>query len=68
MATSSAAIFAVRGEGVRIQAGPDGARFLLLAGKPIHVPMVQYGLFVLNTREEIMQAMQDYHDGKLVTA
>ena len=66
--TSSAAIFAARGEGVRIQAGPNGARFLLLAGKPIREPMVQYGPFVMNTREEIMQAMRDYQDGKLVTA
>ena len=44
-------------------AGPDGARFLLLAAKPIGEPIVQYGPFVMNTREEIEQAIRDYQAG-----
>ena len=36
------------------------AAFLLLAARPLGEPVVQYGPFVMNTREEIMQAMQDY--------
>ena len=55
------------GEVVRIQAGSQGARFLVLAGKPLREPIVQYGPFVMNTRQEIEQAMADYRDDRLVT-
>jgi redox-sensitive bicupin YhaK (pirin superfamily) len=54
------------GDTVEITAGPEGARFILVAGRPIGEPVVQYGPFVMNTREEIEQAMADYRDGKLV--
>lgn len=40
-----------------------GARVLLLAGKPLNEPIVQYGPFVMNSREEIEQAMRDFRDG-----
>lgn len=53
-------------EGVEITAGAAGARFILLAGRPLNQPVVQYGPFVMNTREEIEQAFQDYRDGRLV--
>jgi hypothetical protein len=53
------------GEAVRIHAGEKGARVLLLAGKPLKEPMVQYGPFVMNTREEIEQAISDYQSGTL---
>ncbi|TAN09235.1 MAG: pirin family protein [Burkholderiaceae bacterium] len=66
--TSSAALFGTEGERVSFTAGKDGARLLLLAGKPIREPMVQYGPFVMNTRAEIEQAMLDYQAGKLVAA
>lgn len=53
-------------DGVVLQA-PAGntadARVLLLAGKPLHEPIVQYGPFVMNTREEILQAALDYQNG-----
>ena len=51
------------GDTARIDAGPDGARVLLLAAKPIGEPIVQYGPFVMNTRDEIEQAIQDYQSG-----
>ncbi len=54
------------GEGVEIEAGDEGARFILVAGRPLGEPVVQYGPFVMNTREEIEQAFADYRDGKLV--
>ena len=53
------------GDSLRVQAGENEARFLLLAGKPLKEPIVQYGPFVMNTRAEIEQAVQDYQSGKL---
>ncbi len=42
-----------------------GARVLLIAGKPLREPIVQYGPFVMNTREEIEQALRDFRDDRL---
>lgn len=53
------------GDQVTISAGNTGARVLLIAGIPIGEPVVQYGPFVMNTREEIEQALRDYRDGRL---
>jgi len=53
---------------VRVQAGAEGVRFLLLAAKPLREPVVQYGPFVMNTREEIEQALADFRDGRLGAA
>jgi quercetin 2,3-dioxygenase len=53
------------GESVRLEAGAHGARVLVLAGKPLREPVVQYGPFVMNTREEIEQAIADYQSGAL---
>jgi redox-sensitive bicupin YhaK (pirin superfamily) len=55
-----------QGDTVEIEAGGEGARFILVAGRPIGEPVVQYGPFVMNTREEIEQAFADYRDGQLV--
>lgn len=56
------------GDTVRVQAGKAGTRFLLLAAKPLREPVVQYGPFVMNTHEEIEQALADYRDGRLAAA
>lgn len=56
------------GDAVRIVAGAFGARFILVAGQPFNEPVVQYGPFVMNTREEIEQAFSDYREGRLVRA
>ncbi|MFU8877558.1 MAG: pirin family protein, partial [Wenzhouxiangellaceae bacterium] len=53
------------GDQVTLTARGNGARMLLLAGKPIGEPVAQYGPFVMNTREEIEQAIADYRDGRL---
>ncbi|MCW9012318.1 MAG: pirin family protein [Gammaproteobacteria bacterium] len=47
-------------------AGEHGARFLLVSGKPINEPVVQYGPFVMNSKQEIDQAMQDYQSNNFV--
>jgi redox-sensitive bicupin YhaK (pirin superfamily) len=59
---------AVFGEGdeIEIVAGTKGTRFILVAGKPLRESVVQHGPFVMNTREEIEQALVDYREGRLV--
>lgn len=56
------------GDHVRITAKVDAARFIVLAGKPLSEPVVQRGPFVMNTREQIEEAIRDYQSGSLVTA
>jgi len=53
------------GDQLEIKAGPEPLRLVLIAGKPLGEPIVQYGPFVMNTREEIEQALQDYRLGQL---
>ena len=67
LATHSAGVLGP-GDRVEVRAGDQGARFLLLAGKPLGEPVVQYGPFVMNTREEIEQALRDYQSGELTRA
>ena len=59
---------AVLGEGdeVEVKACEHGARFILVAGHPLNEPIVQYGPFVMTSREEIEQALADYRSGQLV--
>ena len=54
------------GSEVAVTAAGEGARFILVAGKPLREPIVQYGPFVMNSRAEIEQAMADYRDNRLV--
>lgn len=55
-----------QGDGLKLKALDSETRFLLLAGKPIKEPIAQYGPFVMNTVEEVEQAIQDYRNGTLV--
>ncbi|MBL8328020.1 MAG: pirin family protein [Rubrivivax sp.] len=52
-------------DGIALQAGPDGARAILIAGQPLNEPIAQYGPFVMNTNEEIFQAVDDFRRGVL---
>lgn len=54
-----------RGERLSVRAGPAGARFLLVAGRPLHEPVARGGPFVMNTQTEIRQAFADYQAGRL---
>ena len=49
---------------LNLKAGDNGANILVLQGKPIDEPVIQYGPFVMNTKEEINQAFEDYHRTK----
>ncbi|HRP23110.1 MAG TPA: pirin family protein [Thauera sp.] len=51
-------------DGVLIEAGPE-TRALLIAGRPLGEPIAQYGPFVMNTEQEIYQAVADYRAGRL---
>ena len=53
-------------ETVRLTAAESGARLLLVSGEPLHEPVVQYGPFVMSTREEIDQAVKDFQSNNFV--
>ena len=53
------------GEQVVLRAEDDGAEFLLLGGPELGEPIARYGPFVMNTREEIYQAVEDFNNGTL---
>lgn len=59
---------AVLGDGDYIQAGAanEPVRFLLVSGKPLNEPIARYGPFVMNTQEEIQQALEDLRNGTFV--
>ncbi len=53
------------GDGLAFRASP-GTRAIVIAGQPLREPIAQYGPFVMNTREELMQAVEDFRTGKFV--
>jgi quercetin 2,3-dioxygenase len=59
------AILRNAGDGMRFTAGSEGARAILVAGRPLKEPIVQYGPFVMNTQQEIFKAVEDFRAGRL---
>lgn len=55
-----------RGDEVVVQAGEEGIRFLLVSGKPIAEPVAWYGPIVMNTREELQQAISELNAGTFI--
>jgi hypothetical protein len=51
------------GDEVTVQAGDEGMRFLLVTGKPLQEPIAWHGPIVMNTKDEIRQALDDYRAG-----
>ena len=56
------------GDNVTIQAGQDGVRFLLIAGRPLQEPVAWHGPIVMNTQAELQQAMRDLQNGNFIKA
>lgn len=54
------------GEEVTVQAGPEGIRFLLISGAPIEEPVAWHGPIVMNTQDELRQAMRDLRNGTFI--
>lgn len=54
------------GEGIRVTAGGEGVRFLLLCGRPLEEPVAWQGPIVMNTREELRIAFEEFHKGTFV--
>ena len=54
------------GDEVVVEAGDEGMRFLLVSGAPIREPIAWHGPIVMNTREELMQAMRDLNTGSFI--
>ncbi len=54
------------GDEITVQAGPEGIRFLLIAGRPLREPVAWHGPIVMNTREELQQAIRDLRNGTFI--
>jgi redox-sensitive bicupin YhaK (pirin superfamily) len=54
------------GDEVTVQAGDTGMRFLLVSGKPIEEPVAWYGPIVMNTQEELRQAVSELQQGTFI--
>lgn len=52
------------GDTVKLQAGGAGARLILVAGRPLREPVARHGPFVMNTKQEVMQAFVDFQEGR----
>ena len=57
------AILTREGNTIRLEGGAEGANFMILDGAPIKEPIAARGPFVMNTEEELRQAMADYRNG-----
>jgi redox-sensitive bicupin YhaK (pirin superfamily) len=56
-----------RGDEIAVQAGEEGIRFLLVSGKPIEEPVAWYGPIVMNTQEQLRQAIAEIENGTFIT-
>ena len=52
------------GEQLHISTGNEGARLILVVYRPLREPVMRHGPFVMNTRQELMQAFVDFQEGK----
>ena len=59
-------LYAREGDGIRVTAGEQGLRFLLLSGRPLNEPIAWQGPIVMNTRDELRIAFEEFHKGTFV--
>jgi quercetin 2,3-dioxygenase len=55
-----------RGDEIAVQAGDEGIRFLLVSGKPIEEPVAWYGPIVMNTQQQLRQAVSELQNGTFI--
>lgn len=55
-----------RGDEIVVQAGPEGIRFLLVSGRPLEEPVAWYGPIVMNTQDQLRQAVRELNDGTFI--
>ena len=65
-ATNRSLVLFDSGDEVTVLAGEKGIRFLLVSGKPIEEPVAWYGPIVMNTRQELAQAISELRDGTFI--
>ena len=54
------------GESVRVRTSESGMRFLLVSGRPLHEPVAWYGPIVMNTRDQLLQAVRELNAGDFI--
>jgi hypothetical protein len=54
------------GEEITVTAGDRGVRFIFLSGKPLREPVAWYGPIVMNTREQLQTAFEEYEKGTFI--
>ena len=52
------------GDFLQLRAGNHGARLIVVAGRPLREPVMRHGPFVMNTKQELMQAFVDFQEGR----
>jgi len=65
-ATNHSLVLFDRGDEIKIQASPNGIRFLLVSGKPLREPVAWYGPIVMNTDAELRQAISELNSGTFI--
>jgi quercetin 2,3-dioxygenase len=65
-ATNHSLVLFDRGDEIVVQAGPEGIRFLLVSGRPIEEPVAWYGPIVMNTEQQLREAVAELRDGTFI--
>ena len=64
--SSRRAVLFSEGGNIRLHAGPEGARMVIVSGKPLHEPVAWGGPIVMNTDEEVREAFMELEEGTFI--